>query len=62
MNIFNCPRCGEHKLEFMNVHAFCWECGYSPDEEASHCPIRNLERLIESGDIPHPLGELEAIQ
>lgn len=37
MNILNCPRCGEHKLEFMKSYCFCWECGYSP--ECGHGPV-----------------------
>ena len=40
MAIFYCPRCGEHKLEYMKSYSFCWECGYSPsDDQISRIPI-----------------------
>jgi hypothetical protein len=38
MNILACPRCGEHKLEFMDSYCFCWECGFSPDSEPDPAP------------------------
>ena len=29
-----CPRCGGLSLEFLRTHAHCWECDYSPEDEA----------------------------
>lgn len=33
MSLYACPRCGDQKIEFMNSYCFCWECGYSPEQE-----------------------------
>lgn len=49
MTVHQCPRCGEHKLEFMKSYSFCWECGYSPsDEQISPMPFDRKKVVKES--------------
>lgn len=28
-----CPRCGSLGYEHLKTHSYCWECGYSPDQD-----------------------------
>ena len=34
MNHSKCPRCGSLAYEHLRTHSYCWECGYSPDQDA----------------------------
>lgn len=40
---FECPRCGENKIEYLSSHLFCWECGYgeiTDDRQEQHLKLR----------------------
>lgn len=39
MNGFGlCRRCGTWAVELLRTHSFCWECNYSPENDASLTP------------------------
>jgi len=45
MNHSKCPRCGSLAYEHLRTHSYCWECGYSPDQDAA------LKRPLNSGHL-----------
>jgi hypothetical protein len=59
MNILTCPRCGEHKLEILGSHCFCWECGYSPDgEPRPTAQIASIHRLFQKAPVDEALEQV----
>jgi len=48
MNIQNCPRCGERKLEHMSSYCFCWECGYAPSDDDKEPNIVSIKDIFKT--------------
>lgn len=45
MNHSKCPRCGNLAYEHLRTHSYCWECGYSPDQNAApKQPLKSGQR------------------
>lgn len=59
MNILTCPRCGEHKLEFMKSYCFCWECGYSPENGQSSVPqSAMIHKFFQKDPVGHTFDQI----
>ncbi|MDZ4083316.1 MAG: hypothetical protein U1E10_10290 [Bdellovibrionales bacterium] len=49
MNHSKCPRCGSLAYEHLRTHSYCWECGYSPDQDARAAlkpPLKNRQPAV----------------